>query len=152
MLRPWLFLASVSFSVTILSPINLAAQSSKDEQTLLQLERDWCTTTVKGDKTGLGRILADEYSGVGARGIKATKADALAQLTASPTTVCNDFDIKVRLYGDTAVVTGTGVRSGTYQGKPFADLRMYWTDTWVRRKGQWQCVASQSTWADAGQK
>jgi ketosteroid isomerase-like protein len=153
MLRPSLFLASsVYLAVTFISPINLDAQSSKDEQTLLQLERDWCTATVKGDKKGLARFLADDYSAVGARGIKKTKADELALLTASPTTVCNDFDIKVRLYGDAAVVTGTGLRSGTYQGKPYADLRVYWTDTWVRRNGQWQCVASHGTWADASQK
>src|SRR5262245_36067258 len=102
MLRPWLFLASVGLAVMSVSPINLGAQSGKDEQTLLQLERDWCTATVKGDKTGLGRILADDYSGVGAFGIKRTKGAALDQLTASPISVCNDVDIKVRLYGDAA--------------------------------------------------
>ena len=58
---------------------------------------------------------------------------------------CVDSDVKVRLYGDTAVVTGLGTRSGTRSGVAFKDRKVRWTDTFVKRDGRWQCVASQGT-------
>jgi hypothetical protein len=53
--------------------------------------------------------------------------------------------MKVRLYGEAAVVTGFGRHSGTYKGVPFRDPQVRWTDTWIRINGRWQCVASQAT-------
>lgn len=126
----------------------------KTEQDLIQLERDWCTSSVKRDSAILGRILADDYTGVGSRGAKETKAEALASLKdmTSSVDVCVDTDLKVRVYGDAAVVTGLATRSGTNKGVAFKDRQYLWTDTFVRRDGRWQCVASQSTVIAAEQK
>jgi hypothetical protein len=41
-------------------------------------------------------------------------------------------------------VTGVYREKGTYKGKPY-QRRGRFTDTWVKQKGTWQCVASQST-------
>jgi ketosteroid isomerase-like protein len=129
-----------------------AQQPNKDEQALVQLERDWCAAAVKGDAASFRRILADDYAAVSSRGVKRNKAQELAELKASPTTACNDTNIQVRLYGDAALVTGEGTRSGTYQGKPFKDRRFLWSDFFVRRNGQWQAVASPSTLVEAQQR
>ena len=66
---------------------------------------------------------ADDYAGVGSRGKKETKPEALADLSdkASTVTACVDTDVKVRVYGDAAVATGLGTRSGTYKGVAFKD-------------------------------
>jgi ketosteroid isomerase-like protein len=124
------------------------------EQELLQLERDWCTATTKRDAALLGRILADDFTGVTNRGVVQTKADALAGLKdqKSGTDACVDKDMKVRVYGDAAVVTGLGTRSGTFEGQPFKDRQFLWTDTFVKKDGRWQCVASQGTVVAAQQK
>lgn len=121
------------------------AQQEKAQQELVQLERDWCTAILKNDAALLGRLLADDYSGIGTRGI-ATKASTLAAMkgTDSVVTTCVDDNVKVRAYGDAAVVTGHGRRVGTTKGVPFDREHLY-TDTFIRRNGQWQCVASQST-------
>jgi ketosteroid isomerase-like protein len=50
----------------------------------------------------------------------------------------------VQPYGDTAIATGIVVIKGTSKGKDVSG-RSQWTDTWIKRGGQWQCVASHST-------
>ena len=135
-------------------PAASGIRQSSPEQQLIQIERDWCTSSLKRDALLLGRILADDYTGVSNRGLLLTKTETIAGLAdkTSSITACVDTDMKVRVYGDTAVVTGLGVRSGTYQGAPFSDRRFLWTDIFVRRDGRWQCVASQGTVVAAQQK
>ena len=147
----WFFPAVMA---CLAAAIEIRAQQGSAEQQLLQLERDWCTSSLKRDAALLGRILADDYTGVSNRGVAMTKTETIAGLNdkASSITTCVDTDMKVRVYGDTAVVTGLGTRSGSYQSKPFTDRRFLWTDVFVRRDGRWQCVASQGTLVAAQQK
>jgi hypothetical protein len=42
------------------------------------------------------------------------------------------------------VVTGVYRETGTNKGKKYV-IRSRYTDTWIRRNGTWQCVASHST-------
>jgi len=55
-------------------------------------------------------------------------------------------DVKVTVFGDTAIASGGFKSKGTdASGKPF-DTHVRWTDTWVKMpNGQWQCVATQGT-------
>ena len=123
-----------------------AAQQDKTQQELVQIERDWCAALVKRDAPALSRLLADDYQAVASRGVPSDKAGDLADLKASGgLSSCVDDKVNVRVYGDTAVVMGHGRRSGTYKGAPFKDREISYTDVFVRRNGQWQCVASQGT-------
>ena len=130
---------------------NISSAQSKAEQELIQIERDWCTAFLKRDSALLGRILADDYTGVTGRGVVESKAEALAGVkdTSSAFDACVDTNFKVRVYGDAAVVTALATRSGRYKGVAFKDRRALYTDTFVRRDGRWQCVASQSTFVPA---
>ena len=124
------------------------------EQELLQIEKDWCAAAIKKDSGALGRILADDYTGVSSRGIVLTKAQELADVTdkESTVTVCSDSFVNVRVYGDAAVVTGLGTRTGSYKGVPYTGRQSVWTDTFIKKDGRWQCVASQATLVAAQQK
>ena len=124
----------------------MVAQSNV-EQELIQLEQDWCTAEMKRDGTIFGRILADDYTGVSSRGTTETKAEAIASLKdkSASVTSCVNSDIKVRFYGDVAVVTGLVSRNGTVKGVAYKDRQVLFTDTYARRNGRWQCVASQGT-------
>ena len=55
-------------------------------------------------------------------------------------------DVKVTVFGDTAIATGGFKGKGTdAMGKPF-DNNERWTDTWMKMpSGKWQCVASHAT-------
>jgi ketosteroid isomerase-like protein len=54
--------------------------------------------------------------------------------------------VQVTVFGDSAIATGLWVGNGTDEkGKPF-DVRVRWTDTWIKMSdGKWQCVATQNT-------
>lgn len=139
-----LLLGSVLLNVG--APAAVAQQNSAETQ-LLQIERDWCAANLKKDAAALDRILAADASLIGLRGRMQNKSEALADLkdTTSSVTACSDTNMKVRVYGDTAIVTGEGTRSGTFKGTPFKDRRALWTDVFVKKDGRWQCVATQST-------
>ena len=124
------------------------------EQELLQLENDWCTADVKQDAAILGRILANDFTGIGSRGMTDTKESSLAAYKdkTSTTTACVNSNMKVRVFGGAAVVTGTVTSSGTNKGVAFKDRQVLFTDTYVRRDNRWQCVASQGTLAASQQK
>lgn len=50
-------------------------------------------------------------------------------------------DTKVRLHGNTAIVTGTYHERGRDGGRPF-DNRDRFTDVWIKKDGKWRLVAS----------
>jgi ketosteroid isomerase-like protein len=50
--------------------------------------------------------------------------------------------MKLHRRGDTVVVTGATREKGTEKGKPYAHQGRF-TDTWIKKDGQWLCVASQ---------
>jgi Calcium/calmodulin dependent protein kinase II association domain len=53
-------------------------------------------------------------------------------------------DMRIRWYGDTALVTGLATRKDTAGGKA-RDFQYYYTRVWILRDGRWQCVHMQST-------
>jgi ketosteroid isomerase-like protein len=50
-------------------------------------------------------------------------------------------DMKVRVYGDAAVVTGRYTAKEQLKGKDISGTSVF-TDTWVKRPGGWVCVAT----------
>ena len=50
-------------------------------------------------------------------------------------------DVKVRMHGNTAVVTGAYHEKGTSKGKPYEYHDRY-TDIWQNAGGNWQLIAS----------
>jgi len=50
-------------------------------------------------------------------------------------------EMKARVYGDAAVVTYRWTSKETFKGQDISG-QSRWTDTWVKRAGRWQCVAS----------
>ncbi len=116
------------------------------EQELIKLEEDWAKAYVARDVKAMGRIEADDWVYTDADGNVITRAEDLADL-ASGAFVATSFvvdDLKVRVYGDTAVVTGRQTEKATYKGKDASAVYRI-TDTWIRRAGGWQCIASHLT-------
>jgi hypothetical protein len=110
---------------------------------LIKLEEGWNDAFVKCDVAFLDRILADDYTDTCDDGTVATKAQDIANLKSGDlkfTSAVND-DYKVRVYGKAAVDTGRITMKAQYKGKDISG-QYRWTDTWVKRAGQWQCVAS----------
>ena len=130
------------FGVAILAQ----TQSGSMEQELLKLEQDWANANVKADVAFLDRILAEDCVFTDAEGVVWTKAQSLAHLKPGGhviTSMVSD-DMKVRIYGDAAVVTGRNTTKETLNGKDTSGQER-WTDTWIKKAGRWQCVATHSS-------
>jgi ketosteroid isomerase-like protein len=119
-----------------------AAQESK----LIVLEHMWNDAQVHRDARALAGLIGDRFSNTEYDGEISDREQFLADI-ANPefeTTSENVRDLKVNLYGDTAVVTGIYHTKGTVSGKPYDHVGRF-TDTWVLQDGRWLCVASHTS-------
>jgi ketosteroid isomerase-like protein len=112
-------------------PLQKPVQS--DQETLMQLERDWNAAFHRNDVRTIERILADEFVATYSDGTRGDKAKEL-KLAAENN----------QIYGNTAVVLFTLHLMGPKNGRPTAVTYRY-VDVFVLRDGRWQCVTSQST-------
>ena len=128
----------LAFGVTILAQ----TQIESVEQELIRLEKQWVDAVIKLDLAFLDRIWADDYVWTASDGNIWSKAHTLESLKSGEDRVLSvrTDDVKVRVYGDAAVVTGRSTFNETFKGKDVSGSERF-TDTWVRRSGRWQCVA-----------
>ncbi len=114
--------------------------------TLIQIEHDWANALVKGDLTTWSRCLAEDWIGTTPDGSIVTKAGAYADLKshAVARTLFRVDDLKVRLYGDAAIVFGLETEKSKIHGKDMSGQYRF-TDVFVKRDGRWQAVASHSS-------
>ncbi len=119
-------------------------KSSRDlkvEQELRALVRQWDEADVKKDVTTLDRLLADEFAFVG--GIDKKKYLAFIESGDAGIESAVSDNVKVRVYGATAVLTGLDTIKGKRKGQEYIERYLY-MDVWVKRGNRWQCVATQS--------
>jgi ketosteroid isomerase-like protein len=113
------------------------------EQELRQLVQMWDQALVKRDIVTLDRLLADDFThGATPKAqyldsYKPTNPELILQSASSD-------DIKVRVYGNTAVLTARGRYQGKYKGEDF-DEQWRYLDVWVKQQDQWRCVATESS-------
>jgi ketosteroid isomerase-like protein len=121
-------------------------QDSSAERAIRQAERDRREAMLRGDVQALGGLLAEDYLGTGARGRVRTKAEVLAQYRSSAVKYesINEDDVKIRIYGTAAVVTGRTRSKGKEDGKSFGGEHRF-TRVWVQHQGRWQLVAWHSS-------
>jgi ketosteroid isomerase-like protein len=116
------------------------------EQQIKDLEKQWNDATLKHDAEALGRILADDVVDISGTGQVSTKAQDLADLKSGEPKLESSSveDMKVRVFGNVAVVNGHYTEKGTYKGKDISGEGRF-TDVFVKRQGRWQCVSTQGT-------
>ena len=98
------------------------------------------------DAAALDRMTSDDYTFITLRGEMRSKSDILKGFASGSFHYESReiSDLKVRIYGDTAVVTGRSVQKGVENGKDYSGD--YWfTRVYVKLKGRWLTVASQTT-------
>jgi ketosteroid isomerase-like protein len=113
------------------------------EETLIQIEHDWGNALLKADAVAWSGYLGDDWVLTYSDGTLVTKPMALADLKEGALKI-ESFqldDVKVRVYGDAAVVTGQITEKSKFQDKDTSGVRRF-TDVFVKRDGRWQVVAS----------
>lgn len=114
------------------------------ERDILKLENDWSTAWQKKDVAFLQKLFADEYLSTDQDGNTFTKSQELANVTSAGTALTSFAltEMKVHVYGDTAVVTGLNTIKSTSKGKDNSGAYRF-IDVFVKRDGRWQVVATQ---------
>jgi ketosteroid isomerase-like protein len=118
-----------------------------DTATELRLiEEQLAASWVAGDHKYHERVLADEWSVIDPTGNILTKSDVLREAFSGDRKITSGKidQVNVRDFGDWAIVTGRTQMAGTYMGQKM-DVKLRFTDVFVRRDGEWKCVASQGT-------
>ena len=113
------------------------------EQAVAALEQQWLQSQKTNNPDLVAPLLADKFVSTGSDGKVASKAEMLATAKSTKYDSADNSDVKVTVFGDTAIATGgfTGKFTDP-SGKP-VDANERWTDTWVKMpNGKWQCVAS----------
>lgn len=112
------------------------ADTESAEQVVLKLTNEWLDAEGRHDRTALERIIADDFLGTAPMGNTVSKRDVIPTGTGRAGGLSMTAqDIKVRPFGDTAVVTGRGI------GKGQDSIEVRFTVVFVKRQNQWQMVA-----------
>lgn len=116
------------------------------EEELLKLEKEFARAIVKNDAEAIGQFLADDWVIIDADGGIIDKARFLGVVESGALTheMMESDDVEVRIYGDSAVVSGLTRTKGKFMGQDFSTHERA-TDVFVMQNGRWQCVFSQLT-------
>jgi ketosteroid isomerase-like protein len=121
-------------------------RSTNDPETVRQLETleaRLASTWKNRDCAGWGALLADDWTVTHIDAQVITKAQALEMCRTGPGVTSSVDEIAVRVYGDTAIVTGRTTATAT--GTPPQTVVLRFTDVVVRRDHDWVVVASHAT-------
>jgi len=133
----------VLLSVLSFSTLSYAQQSSADIANIIALEKKWADAYKTHQISMLSSLLAEDFvitvedgSTYGKEGYIAHTADSSVHVE-----VAELSDLKVRVHGTTAVVTGAYHERGESKGKTY-EYHDRLTDMWIKTNGKWQVIAS----------
>jgi len=129
-----------------IGPTSRAESSADDEKAVAALDTEYQGAVKTNDVATMSRILADDFVLVTGLGKTYTKADLLNEARSKRMVYEHQEDSaqKVRVWGDTAVVTALLWAKGTEDGKAF-DYKLWFSDTYVRNPTGWRYVFGQAS-------
>ena len=137
-----LVLAAAFSAVTLLG----SARAEDVQEQLKKLETDRSAAVVKGDVETLEKQTSEDYTLINMNGQMSDKSQMVNAFKTGQTKLTSDdlSDLKVRVYGNTAVITGKADVKGTLGGNDATGQIMF-TRVYVKKGGRWQTVAFQQT-------
>jgi ketosteroid isomerase-like protein len=116
-------------------------KTSDAEEELLRIEEEFAQAIVSNDLEGMGRIVADDWIIIDANGDIVDRTRFLEVIKSGALThdMMKSEDFRVRVYGDSAVVTAVTHTKGKFMRQEFSTQERA-TDVFVKRDGRWQCV------------
>jgi ketosteroid isomerase-like protein len=122
------------------------------EQELLKLEKEFTGAIVKNDPEAIDQFLSDDWIIIDPDGGVIDKSRFLGVIKSGALTheMMESDDVRVRVYGDCAVLTALTRSKGKFAGQDFTTSERA-TDVFVRRDGRWRCVLSHLTRFAKGQ-
>ncbi len=121
----------------------LAGQDKSDAGTIRSLELKWTESYKQHSIDMLSSLLAEDFVITVEDGSVYSKAGYISHTADAKVRVdiAEMSDLRVRVHGDTAVVTGAYHEKGESGGKAY-EYHDRLTDVWMRVGGKWQVIAS----------
>lgn len=134
------------FVVVLSSSVASQAQKPNGEQ-VRRLERAWLDAYEKHDIKAMNEIVADDFVITFPDGSMQTKPQIMAMIKSPrqagrPTPTFHTEDVQARVYGNTVILMGRVVTEWQRDGQTQSKEQQRYTDTYVKRNGRWQVVAS----------
>ncbi len=141
-----LTLASQPMEAKESSPVAKPAATADVQQILKDRFREYAEALIKRDLAALDKIWAEGYTFTNGRGEVLTKKDRMDNIKSGATQFdsINREDEEIRVFGNTAVVTGRVVLKVIYSGKESSGPYRF-INVWVKMQERWQIVANQIT-------
>jgi ketosteroid isomerase-like protein len=118
-------------------------QTSKAEEEVRQAENARREAILQNDTAALDRLMANSYMATLDAGDVKTKADEIALDREGSRKIesWEASDVVIRLYGNTAVVTGRAAVKDSLRDEGMRDFTFRFTHVWIKLDGRWQLVA-----------
>jgi len=112
----------------------------------LKIEEEFAAAILKNDVENLGRLVADDWIIIDPNGeiVDRTRFFEVIKSGVLTHDMMESEDFRVRVYGDSAVVTGVTRTKGKFMGQEFSTQERA-TDVFVKSDGRWRCVLTHLT-------
>lgn len=133
-------------AVSLLASLTLAKDKKSVEQEVLKLEQQWVDALIKADVAALEKLYTDDLTYTHSNGSVDNKRSYIEKIRSGASkyqTVDRD-DIKVAVYGDTALVTCHWTPKVLSSGNQINTNARY-LHVYVKTKDGWKMAAHQST-------
>ena len=135
-------------ALSLFTATDLNASSEEDVKTVAALDTKYQAAVKSNDAATMDQILADDFVLVNGRGKVSSKADLIESARKKEITYERQDEEpgtqKVRVWGDTAVVTALLWIKAVQGGKPI-DYKLWFSDTYVRTPTGWRYVFGQAS-------
>lgn len=130
----------------MLSALAFGQKKMTVEQTLIKMEEEMAADLQSGKTASFEKYFADSAVITDPSGMVLTKTDLAALVKSGDLKFESSKidDMKVMLYGNSAIVTYRSMDKGTLKGQDISGQNR-WTDTYVKLNGKWLLVAAQGT-------
>jgi ketosteroid isomerase-like protein len=132
--------------LALMVPTMGRAGDADAEKQVAMRSKQYREAVVKGDTKAMDSILADDWVGINPAGDVESKAQQAENLKDESVDfeAIDPEEVKVRVYGDAAVVMGRYHVRLTYKGQK-VDHLVRTTEVFAKQGGKWRCVSTQVT-------
>jgi ketosteroid isomerase-like protein len=138
-------IALTLLGVLVAFPAHAQARNAAEREVLKASQLLDEASLMKKDRATMERYYAEDYMYTHSNGTVLNKTQEIAE-SMSPDqawTAHKSDDVKVRVYGTVAIVTGLSTLTGS--SKAYVPGPRRYTEVWVKRNGRWQMAGGQST-------
>ena len=140
------------WSVAALLSLTVAALAAEKEtsdatvKAIAAFEQKWIDAAKAGDPDALAPMLSDKYINTSSDGKVVGKKETLVSIKGSKWEITEISNVKVTVFGNTAIASGDWRGKGTDDTGAKIDAHERWTDTWLKTAGgKWLCLATHSS-------